>query len=164
MFGFYNYYTEYEKLKTKFISSSENGNKKCSRCTLCCWRRPGTLSKTDVPKIATFLKVTKKELFKKYLAVDDINGLCLVPIRKNQTYISGNYISAEESYNIGAPCTFLNEDSKECTLHDVKPFSCRELHCWEESKDSGVVVWEESDLKKLGWDGLTDEYCDINEE
>jgi len=37
----------------------------------------------------------------------------------------------------------------------------QDVHCWEESKNSGVVVWEKSDLKKLGWDGLTDDYSDI---
>lgn len=154
------YRNELEKLERKLNSSEKNGNKHCSRCTLCCWRRPGTLIKSDVKKIAKYLKITKEKLFEKYLAVDEIYGiLCLIPIRKNQKHIAGEYVTTEETYNISKPCIFLNQKTKSCNINNVKPHHCKSHSCWIELKENAKIVteWEKEDLEKLGWDGCTED-------
>lgn len=158
MFGLFDKEIEYDRKRSELIKeldspSSKNGKKECSGCTMCCWQRPGTLSKEDVPKIAKHLKITEKELFNKYLAVDEIQlKYCLLPIRENQTHISGKFVPVHETYNIDTPCTFLKE--KKCSIHEVKPTACKGLHCWEEPNGSGIVEWTHDELMSLGWDGV----------
>ena len=66
------FYREIQSKKKELMEGIDNKNQSsCLCCTVCCWVRPCNLAEGDIEKIAEFLKITPKELFKKYLCVDD---------------------------------------------------------------------------------------------
>jgi len=147
--NFANYMTKLQKELKK------NNTKElvCDSCSFCCHARPGNLNKEDVENLAKHFNMTKEEVFKKYLAVDEIRGiLCLLPIRINQEHIAGNYMPSINTFDTD-PCIFLKD--KKCELHNVaKPIVCRESLCKnEKDNEECIPAWTREDLKELGWDG-----------
>jgi Fe-S-cluster containining protein len=74
----------------------------CLECANCCKTMTPTYTKTDVKKIATYLKISVKEFHDRWLTIDDENG---------------------DIINKSTPCQFLNKDNK-CSVYDVRPADC----------------------------------------
>lgn len=138
-------------IEAKNPTAKKQGKSECCRSGVCCWRRPGSLSKADVAPIAAKLGISEIELFKSLLVVDKIKGLLtLLPKRKHQK--GGEMIGWQETYSLESPCVFLGKDNA-CEVHEVKPKTCREYRCWEENRSAITEEWKEADLKAMGWDG-----------
>ena len=138
-------------IEAKNPTAEKQGKGECCRSGVCCWRRPGSLSKEDVQPLAEKFGLTPKEFFKEYLVVDDIHGKTLLPRRKHQG--GGEMLGWRETYSLESPCVFLNEDNS-CQVHEVKPKTCRDFRCWEKDNQADTVIWSEEDLMELGWDGI----------
>jgi len=74
----------------------------CLACANCCKTMTPTYTKTDVNRIAKFLKITPKEMNDKWLTVDSDNG---------------------DIINKSTPCQFLKKDNK-CSIYEVRPADC----------------------------------------
>ena len=100
----------------------------CRRCGVCC-NHPCALHPDDLPKIAQFLKISEKELFRKYLILDywigsDGNEFYLCTARQDGH--SGEVADFGWAFS-SAPCIFL-KGKNECTIHPVKPLGARECN------------------------------------
>jgi Fe-S-cluster containining protein len=147
-----------DALEKQYPTAEATKAKKCCRSGVCCWRRPGGLDKSDVPKIAEKLKLTPQELFSTLLVVDRLDkGYVLLPRREHQVSIAGKFVPWRESYSMESPCVFLQRDGNQakCKIHSVKPTTCRSYKCWEPSdkEPGGDPEWTERELKDLGWSG-----------
>lgn len=146
-----NYQIRKKALYDKLNPSHHNGSKHCSQCGYCCWIRPGSLTPEDVPKMAKFLGLTPKELFKKYLVVDYIDHiLCLLPIRKSQEDLAGSFVPSNRTYDIDTPCIFHTETG--CRIHECKPHQCETMKCWEDNDSEVALKYPRDQLLELGWD------------
>ena len=149
-----------EVIETKRPSAGTQGKGACCSSANCCWRRPGGLEPDDVPKIAKFLGITKRELFSTLLVVDELGEeRVLLPARAHQVTmgLTGIFLPWRETYSLESPCVFLDEQNK-CKIHEVKPKQCREFECWNPERANGEPVgWTVKQLKSLGWDGKDDD-------
>ena len=75
----------------------------CLACGNCCKTTPAIIERSDVKRIAKFLRITPKGFIRKYL-LEDINGEMMIQ---------------------SVPCTFLNPDNT-CQIYEVRPKACRE--------------------------------------
>ena len=61
-FGFMNLASQFasklDLLEKKSPAAETQGKTECCRSGICCWRRPGALSREDVPKIAALLGIS----------------------------------------------------------------------------------------------------------
>lgn len=141
-------------------SARQQEKTECCNSGVCCWRRPGALDKDDVSNIAAHFGLTEQEFFDQYLIVDGVDGdLFLLPRRKHQT--GGEMIGFRETYSLESPCVFLDvENGNKCSIHEVKPISCRSFKCWEEISygQSVGIKMSKKYLKLLGWDGVNPDY------
>ena len=100
----------------------------CEACSHGCRYGSGLLAKGDEKKLASFLKISEKELKEKFLEeVERFNTKLFRPklIRKGKEYYG--------------QCVFY-DDKKGCTVHDAKPLECKtSMGC----KDYGeeLSVW-----------------------
>ena len=132
------------------------GEGKCIRCGCCCYTRPCALNFEDVQNISKVFKLTPQEFFQKYLIVDKINSTyCLLPIRQEQTDVSGTFLSARRTYDMNTSCIF-HDKNKGCTIQWIKPIGGREFECWNTEKQiAPLPEWSREELMELGWDGDT---------
>lgn len=163
MFKRMDYNKRAARLESELKGEEDLNQKRCKKCSFCCWLKPCNLSKNDISIMANHFKTTPQELFKKYLVVDDAGAkpghFTLTPIRKQWVDYAGTYLPADATYDIDTPCTFLNEDTKKCTLHGLaKPSGGKKTKCWLE-KDSAIYSFKKEELMKaVGWDGDTNDY------
>ena len=159
--GYFDKLRNLEKdLKVKDMNQSE-----CKKCSYCCWMKPCNLSTEDFEKMANHFGISKKELFKKYLVVDDAQAkhgeYTVTPIRKEWQKYAGTYLPSHATFDIDTPCVFLDEKTKLCSLHnDAKPYGGEMHKCWEEDKHEIPSFTREFLIEELGWDGNTDESDD----
>jgi len=98
--------------------------KECSQCHNCCRYGSGALEKEDYETIASFLKISKEELKKKYLEeITKFNTTRYRPklIRKNKPY---------------GVCIFFDNG---CTIHEVKPIECKIGTCSKHGQE--LSIW-----------------------
>jgi len=150
-------FSNYMMKLQKELKKNNTKEMKCDSCSFCCHARPGNLNKEDVENLAKHFNMTKKEVFQKYLAVDEIirGILCLLPIRTSQENIAGSFMPSRNTFDTD-PCIFLKD--KKCELHDIaKPVVCRETLCKNE-EGCNIPSWTREDLKELGWDGYEEDF------
>lgn len=101
--------------------------KECSKCGNCCSYSSGALFDADIPRIAEFLKITKKALKEEYLEeVEKFNTLRLRPkLIRQKDRPHGR-------------CVFL-EDNNHCRIHEVKPTECRIGNCGQDGEK--LSIW-----------------------
>lgn len=106
--------------------SKESGT--CEVCQSACRFKPGWLVPGDAERIADHLGLSLVELFETKLAVDwweEWKGrddvFLLAPA------LVGEDAGAEYPGNPKGTCTFYADGL--CTIHEVKPFECREYVC-----------------------------------
>ena len=146
------YERELKRRASDSASAQKNNKKSCQKCGFCCWKRPCSLVKSDVTRIAEYLGITETELFQQYLVVDEIDyNLVVLPRRKEQEDIAGKYVPNDRTYDIYTPCVFLRKDNT-CEIHPVKPLGGKEHKCWTDVKVSDYG-WSKQDVEALGWDG-----------
>lgn len=97
------------RLKTempKILHWHEEAFKKvnCLSCANCCRTTPALVNRSDIERIAGFLKMKPREFVHTYV-LEDING--------------------ELSLN-SVPCRFLNPDNT-CRIYEVRPLACRQF-------------------------------------
>jgi Fe-S-cluster containining protein len=73
----------------------------CLKCANCCKTMAPTFKKTEVLRIATHMKLTYAEYFKKYLKVDKEGDIM----------------------NRNTPCQHLGSDNM-CSIYDIRPSDC----------------------------------------
>lgn len=135
-------------------NAKEQNKESCQNSGNCCLRRPAEINNEELSKLAQHFKITEKEFFSKYCMVDQLgNGYVIIFRRHHQE--GGTWVTIEESWNAETPCVFRETNS--CTIHDVKPRTCRKQKCWEKPTQHDVSNWEKEDLMNLGWNGITDE-------
>jgi Fe-S-cluster containining protein len=140
------FYKYMEELGEILESSHKKGLSNCNKCGFCCYMMPCDLIKEDIFKLANYLKITKKELFNKYLIFQPyIDGYTLIPIRKSQQDIAGQIKPLERSFDI-EPCIFLSVDNK-CSIEVVKPKGGRHYKCWEDNEK--YYLWNIKEVNKL---------------
>lgn len=137
----------------------------CTKCSFCCWQKPCNLKHGDLEKIAKFLKITPKKLFRQYLCVDtaQVKDFSITPIRKEWKSYAGEYIPSNRTYDIDTPCIFLDEETKLCKIHDVKPGGGKGYECWNNESNPNFKEefnWTKAEIKKYGWDGNDNEISD----
>ena len=84
----------------------------CQSCTHCCEFGGAIITEDDIPEIAKFLEITKKELKEKYL--EEYEKFNTKQFR----------IKSEKTNKPYGPCLFLDKKEK-CMLQDVKPLYCK---------------------------------------
>jgi Fe-S-cluster containining protein len=135
--------------------SSKSGKKECSRCGFCCWRRPCDLDEEDVVRIAEYLQIDVKSLFKKFLVVDEYNGYLVVKPRR--IYQEGGvYLTPAQTFET-EPCIFMVEvQGNACAIHSCKPRVAKEHECWVPRilRILKPQEWTREKLMELGWDGI----------
>jgi len=75
----------------------------CLACGNCCKSAPPIITNQDIKRIARFLKVSPKQVFRQYV-IQDFNG--------------------EMSFD-QVPCNFLGEDNY-CSIYEARPNACRD--------------------------------------
>jgi len=148
------------KISNDRKSASDLGLDHCNQCGTCCWRRPCSLVKKDIPTIAKYLNITEKELFNKYLVVDEItwSSLVILPRRHSQEDLAGKYVPSNRTYDMDTPCVFFDDEKRICAIHNVKPTGGRSYGCYSKNNEHQDYSWDEEDVIKLGWNG--DKYWD----
>jgi Fe-S-cluster containining protein len=135
----------------------------CQKCSFCCWKAPGGLSKANVEPMAKFLGITPKELFENHLTVHDLGRVTedkfvLIPIRHHQIFEAGRYLSASGSFDIDHPCSFLDVKEGKCVLHgtDAQPIECHTVVCLPITEDGPAEkYWTSAQLEEVfGFDAL----------
>ena len=148
-----------KQIQKKLPQSAEDSNKSsCTQCSLCCWRKSCELQQEDLIKIASFLNITTKELFSKYLCIERLwlhTDYLIMPIRKEQKDIAGKFIPSDRSFDINTPCIFLDEAIRKCSIHDAMPTGGKNFQCWA-NKESKLIEWKKEEVMKLGWNGDED--------
>ena len=131
-------------------------SKKSCTCNICkgfCRNRIGWFLPGEPEKVAEYLNISFKELFKTKLAIDwwvrnEKDIFVIAPA--NLLIIPGKEFSA----NPKGQCIFFNKESL-CDIHPVKPFECREafhLKKKESNFHKNVAkVWEpyQNQIKEL---------------
>ena len=117
-------------IKNKEFSFSFNPNK-CSECgAKCCKGESGYIfiSSKEIKEISLFLKLSIEDFTLKYLKI-----------------VKNKYYSLREtklSYNNYA-CVFLDLETNNCSIHDIKPKQCMKYPFWDKyKKDSKEVRYE----------------------
>lgn len=112
------------------IAKSRIEKQTCNRCGTCCRTHPCALAPDDLGKIAFFLRMSRTDVFRRYLVLDytiassrKLRYLC--PARVGDK--PGRAVDWDWSFT-GSPCIFLHGNS--CAIEPVKPrggrtFSCR---------------------------------------
>jgi hypothetical protein len=123
--------------------------------------------KDDFENMANHFKITKNELFKKYLIIDTahakVGEFTVTPIRRQWKKYAGKYLPADATFDIETPCVFLDEISKKCILHNkAKPYSGKMHKCWEENEYDIPSFTEMFLQNELGWDGDTCEEDEVD--
>lgn len=135
MFGFFaasRFYDRLETLERKSPHAKKVGATECQKCGFCCWRAPGGFQPEDVQALARRMKLSVQEVFERYLTVHDMGQnddlYAVIAIRHRQSHEAGDYLSASGSFDLHAPCVFLDEGTNLCTLHntDAQPSECRD--------------------------------------
>ena len=102
------------ELRASYLSECD-----CDRCKSACQFKPGIFLPEEIKIAADYMKMTEKDFFKKYLAVDyfydEEDILMLAP------NIVGNEGNLYPFFPKGT-CVFYEDG---CTIHEVKPFECR---------------------------------------
>lgn len=107
---------------------SEQGTREsctCDRCVSSCHRTPGWMKPGEAEKIATYLHISLRKLFREKLAVDWWTGT--TPTFVLSPAIVGKAKGAEMPYVAKGTCVFLKEGR--CSIHPVKPFECAVSFC-----------------------------------
>ncbi len=74
----------------------------CLQCANCCKTISPRFNKTDMPRIAKYLRITEGELIENYLRYDE----------------DGDFVMRR------MPCAFL-DDNNYCSIYDVRPRDCQ---------------------------------------
>lgn len=112
----------------------------CSLCVKACKQKPGWFAPGEAEKVAEFLHVPLKDLFKKKLMVDwfeaDQNIFILSPA------VTHGSPGTEFPGDPRGRCVFLSKDDK-CEIHEVKPIECRSyLHSHDTTRHKEVAeMW-----------------------
>ncbi len=109
--------------------------KSCDRCGNCCKFNAGYVLNEEIPRIASYLKISEEELKDKYLdETERFNKKIYKPklLRKTKK------IDNEEVELPYGKCIFY-DDRFGCIIHDVKPLYCAIATCKHYSKD--VLQW-----------------------
>lgn len=148
------YYTKLKQMEIDHVPANYRKETACVRCSVCCWRRPPTLTKDDLDTLALSFKLTPAEFFMKFCVVDEIAGVFgPVLIRAGQKESAGTWLSSVETFAISTPCIFLNDAERACILPiEVKPGLCAKYGCWSD-ETIPHEPWTKEELKALGWDG-----------
>ena len=123
----------------------------CKNCQNACRRKPGWFKPGEAEKVASFLGLSLEELFKKSLAIDywvETNTFILAPATKSET---GGLPGNVYSYFGKGECVFFKNGL--CSIHDVKPFECRELFhdpiiVSQQKHEEVSIVWRTEENQK----------------
>ena len=135
----------------------DQGKTSCCRSGLCCWQRPGQISKTDIVRMAAHAGQSVQDFFREKCVVDTNarEGLTVRPRRKGQE--GGRYLSASDTYDIETPCLFLDtEHQNACLMQEAKPTECATSGCWQETNGEEcdeIEPWTREEIVALGWNG-----------
>ncbi len=154
---------KYARLACGRRSAKDAKETRCQRCGLCCWHQPGALTQDDLAKLAEQHGLTPKDFFASYCVVTERLGEKVVRLaRANEHAQLGRYLTDEQTWNLDAPCRFLDEQdgSCRCALHAVKPAECRASKCWKPASEAIPIRWTDAELHALGWDGWTGEFAE----
>ncbi len=149
-----NHYDErLQELRSKLPPSAYDlGVNYCTNCTFCCWGSPCKLVEKDIFIIAEHLKIDPYEFFRKHLTVYIVNNKYYVvtPIRHQQRQYAGKVIPVKCFFDMDSTCIFLDEKTRKCTIHDIKPSGGRNGGCWKDPPPSiEQYYWKRKDLKKF---------------
>ncbi|NQU79450.1 YkgJ family cysteine cluster protein [Candidatus Woesearchaeota archaeon] len=98
---------------------------RCGRCGKCCSYGSGFVLESEIPRIASFLKIPKDKFIKDFLNETEIFHTTVFKIR-----------SLPVDGKPYGPCTFLKKDL--CSIHDIKPLHCSMCNCSEHGDDLNV--------------------------
>ena len=128
----------------------------CESCKQRCQTAPGWFKPGEVEKTAKFLKISLRELFKRYLSVDfwmadgiDIEEDVFVLSPATIDGSQGQVFSADNRYG---QCVFFQNG--QCVIHAVKPFECKAVD-HNTSRQRGQILhegvakkWNKKDYQK----------------
>lgn len=161
------YDEKYALLEREKRSAKSCGESRCQRCGLCCWSQPGALTQEDLAKLAERAGMTSREFFSNHCVISERLGQNVVRLaRANEQNALGRYLTDVETWNLDAPCRFLEEGDGpcRCAIQDAKPAECRASKCWKPASEALPIRWSDAELHALGWDGWTGEFSEKYEE
>lgn len=98
----------------------------CRQCIAACRHHPGALMPGDLRRLAKFLGLTEKQLFKKHIAVLDL-GEGRLPFPAARYLLAGQVTEyTDNRWNWDCCCHWLNENDL-CDVHKAKPTECAEV-------------------------------------
>jgi Fe-S-cluster containining protein len=154
MFGMFlklDFICKVDELAKRLKPASLIGKTECQKCGHCCWKRPCNVEQDELENIAKYLSISVPELIQKYLVVDDMGkGLTMVPVRHSQKEHAGQFLPARNTWDIDEPCIFHNKQTKQCTIHRVKPKVAAKTACWL-TQDVTPKFFTRQQLESLGF-------------
>lgn|SRR3989338_4304654 len=91
----------------------EHYGKECTGCGKCCSLDSGIVLEEDIPRLASYLGLTKKEFIEKYLNEHEKFNTKVWKLKQEK-----------KTHLPMGRCVFLNEKNQ-CSVHEVKPMHCR---------------------------------------
>ena len=74
----------------------------------------------------------------------------VTPIRHQQKQYAGKVIPVKSFFDMDSTCIFLDEETRKCAIHDVKPLGGRNGGCWKDPPPAiEQYYWKRKDLKKF---------------
>jgi uncharacterized protein len=96
----------------------------CLSCANCCKTMTPTYTPADLKRIAAHFKITKKQLFDKYMMTDADNG---------------------DIVNKTTPCQWLDLKTNKCDIYEIRPADCSGFpHHTKKRFDSYNHVYEQN--------------------
>ena len=131
------------------IRARNTGRKSCQRCGFCCLKQPCVPAPNEFASIADYLNITTRELASKYTVVNVDNGaFYLLWARETQTDLLGKPLPYFRTYDRGY-CTFFDEKSHGCKIHEVRPKSAKVTKCWKRKPDKYEPHWTIDEIRTV---------------
>lgn len=96
----------------------------CLTCANCCKTTSPIFRDIDIKRIAKKMRVPEKRFIADFLHMDE-----------DQDYVLNS-----------SPCHFLDQDSNECTIYDVRPLACREYPHTDRKNMHQVMILTQKNL------------------
>lgn len=120
---------------------------KCQTCLNACSDKPGWFMPGQVEKVAEFLNMKAKDLFKNRIGIDwfEDHGWSLGNVFIFAPAITSMQTGKEYPGDPRGICIFLKK--RLCEIHPVKPYECSEFDC----KDEHQVIVERHNKVADAW-------------
>jgi Fe-S-cluster containining protein len=120
----------------------------CNNCGECC-RIPGIFLPREVDPLGSYLRLDRRELFRRYLIAELFTPnvtsppvFVISPVKTRSSSKRCDHFLSDHAYarDLQQQCIFRDPRARACTIHSVKPFSCSMLICRKMTKAGPLLL------------------------